>query len=249
VSDGRDIPVEGRAEHSSCTRKRKNKKKREDYRKRQQSMRGSEVTASDGYAESVQDQAQDTEARLDDIRRPPSNAFDANCSERPRIKVPDPPRQNGTWARAKEARKQRRVDDLERARQLAPSYPDLGDIEAWRKLGQNTKHGSQEEHTFVFWHLRLDQRPRGLGFGEWKKRVHQEMEQLGLRAKKAPEGGVEGIVMEGVPQESIETAEDEQRRRDMERMVADDGLDIDIYGDEETREKYEPWIRSRMDRT
>ncbi|RYN34841.1 hypothetical protein AA0113_g9407 [Alternaria arborescens] len=64
-----------------------------------------------------------------------------------------------------------------------------------------------------------------------------------------PGGEVEDEAKEEVAQEAMEEAEEERARREMDRMIADDGLDIDIYGDEVTRRKYEPWIRSRMDRT
>jgi hypothetical protein len=64
-----------------------------------------------------------------------------------------------------------------------------------------------------------------------------------------PEGSSKDEATEEMTQETMETADDEQRRREIGKMVANDGFDIDIYGDEETRRKYEPWIRSRMDRT
>ncbi|KAH8628088.1 hypothetical protein IG631_17856 [Alternaria alternata] len=64
-----------------------------------------------------------------------------------------------------------------------------------------------------------------------------------------PGGEVKDEAKKEVTQEAMKEAEEERARREMDRMIADDGLDIDIYGDEETRRKYEPWIRSRMDRT
>jgi hypothetical protein len=85
------------------------------------------------------------------------------------------------------------------------------------------------------------------------------MEGLGLEdvyrgpyVKRASEDEVKGHDVVKVAKDTlviIETEEDQKRRREMERLIADDGFDIDIYGDEATRRKYEPWIRSRMDRT
>jgi hypothetical protein len=82
------------------------------------------------------------------------------------------------------------------------------------------------------------------------------MEQLGLEdahtgplVNRMPEGSSKEEATEEMTQETMETANDEQRQREIRKMVADDGFDIDIYGDEETRRKYGPWIRSRMDRT
>ena len=88
--------------------------------------------------------------------------------------------------------------------------------------------------------------------------MHREMEGLGLEhpflgphTKQAPEEEVKTETVAEVTEAAVVTAQKEEeskRRMEMERMIADDGLDIDIYGDEETRRKYEPWIRSRMDR-
>jgi len=74
---------------------------------------------------------------------------------------------------------------------------------------------------------------------------------LGPHTKHAPEDEINKESVAGVTEATVVTAQKEEeskRRVEMERMVADDGFDIDIYGDEETRRKYEPWIRSRMDR-
>lgn len=253
VPDERGFPVDGRAEHTLSTRK-KNKRSCDEPGNEQRSTRGSEITAPDEYAKSARDQAKGQEAKLDNIRTPRPNTFDADRGKRPRVEVPCSQRR--TSSRRYINNMQRRVYHLEMAKQLAPSYPDLADTEALRKIGQKLKRSSQAEHTHVFWHLRLDQRPRGLGHTEWKKRVLQEMGRLGLddrftdpHANKSSEDEVKVEVMGGEIKETVETPEDERRRKEMERMVADDGLDIDIYGDEETRKMYEPWIRSRMDRT
>jgi hypothetical protein len=145
---------------------------------------------------------------------------------------------------------------LEKAQQLAPNYPDLRDIEAWQKLGQNIERKFHREYTFVYRQLRLNQCPKALAYTEWRKRVQQEMVGLGLQdaytrpfVDRMPGGEVKDEAKEEVAQEAMKEAEEERARREMDRMIADDGLDIDIYGDEETRRKYEPWIRSRMDRT
>jgi hypothetical protein len=85
--------------------------------------------------------------------------------------------------------------------------------------------------------------------------VHREMEGLGLEdaykgphIRKVPRDEAQAEAVVEAVKEIARAEEVKKERMEMERLIADDGFDIDIYGDEETRRKYEPWIRSRMDR-
>ena len=162
-------------------------------------------------------------AIFDGTRVPRPNPLEADRSKGPIIEALDPPRRKGAQRPTNKGLARRNLDAerLEKARQLAPNYPDLRDIEAWRKIGQNSPRSPHAEHAFVYRQLRFDQRPRGLAFKEWKKRVYQEMEQLGLEdaytgplVNRMPEGSSKEEATEEMTQETMETANDEQRQRD-----------------------------------
>ncbi|KAA8618409.1 hypothetical protein TUN199_04548 [Pyrenophora tritici-repentis] len=150
-----------------------------------------------------------------------------------------------TSRRAKELRK------LATAEENAANYPPLDDTRAWQALGRETDSTTRDNSAFVYRHLRRAQCPKALSFPEWVKDVHREMEGLGLqdtgryirRDWQEAGGPVEEIEM---VQETVAVQEEVDVVQ--ERKYEDDGFDIDIYGDEETRAKYEPWIRSQIGR-
>jgi hypothetical protein len=233
-------------------------------------MGGGEVQAPDGYVKTAGNrpgnrrpehaQGPRKKATFEHTRLPPPKSFDTDGSKQPEVESPRPPKRNDPPRPTRKVSRQRTLAEqkLERARQLAPRYPDLRDVDAWRKLGHSAKRKSDTEHAFVYRHLRLDQQPQSLAFKEWKIRVHREMEGLGLEyaytgphVNQLTENEVKADTASGESEMAVVTAQKEEesrRRMEVETMIADDGFDIDIYGDEETRRKYEPWIRSRMDR-
>jgi hypothetical protein len=91
---------------------------------------------------------------------------------------------------------------------------------------------------------------------EWKAKVHREMEELGfveVLKSLASDGAMklkkreEAKDLEKEEEEEEKVVEKEVVEKEVvekEEDVLDDGCDIDIYGDEETRAKYEPWIKS-----
>lgn len=261
---GRATSVRGRAGDLAPAQGRNRRRKWEDTQDEQYSMAGGEVQAPDEYDKTSGNQPGNRrpehaqgpgkKAKFEHTRPPRPNAFDADRNKRLKVEAPVPPKKNDH--RKKDSG--RRKDQLDKALQLAPKYPDLQDIDAWRKLAQTNERSWQAEDAFVYRHLRFDQCPKGLAFKEWRIRVHREMEGLGLEhpflgphTKQAPEEEVKTDTVAEVTEAAVVTAQKEEeskRRMEMERMNADDGFDIDIYGDEETRRKYEPWIRSRMDR-
>ena len=121
--------------------------------------------------------------------------------------------------------------ELEKAREVAVDYPKLWDTKAWRELGKEADQELFKKHSDVYWHLRLKERPRDHKMKGWKCKLHREMEDLGFEKVK----------------DAVKVAEEvvEEKREE----VKDDEFDIDIYGDEETRAKYEPWIKSTMPKT
>ncbi|KAG9384176.1 hypothetical protein A1F94_006087 [Pyrenophora tritici-repentis] len=137
------------------------------------------------------------------------------------------------------------------AEENAANYPPLDDTRAWQALGRETDSTTRDNSAFVYRHLRRAQCPKALSFPEWVKDVHREMEGLGLqdtgryirRDWQEAGGPVEEIEM---VQETVAVQEEVDVVQ--ERKYEDDGFDIDIYGDEETRAKYEPWIRSQIGR-
>ncbi|KAI4645098.1 hypothetical protein J4E93_005898 [Alternaria ventricosa] len=260
---GRATPGRGRAGDVAPAQGRNWKRERESYQDEHFPVGGGEFQAPDGYVKHSGNppdnrgpehaQGPRKKAKSEHTPAPRPNAFDADHNKRPKVEVSVPPKRSDPRKRGSG----RRNDQLDKALQLAPKYPDLQDIDAWRKLAQTNERSWQAEDAFVYRHLRFDQCPKGLAFKEWKIRVHREMEGLGLehpftgpQTKHAPEDEVDKKSGSGVTEATVATAQKEEeskRRVEMERMVADDGFDIDIYGDEETRRKYEPWIRSRMD--
>ncbi|KAI4626741.1 hypothetical protein J4E83_003893 [Alternaria metachromatica] len=267
---GRATSVRGRAGDLAPAQGRNRRRKWEDTQDEQYPMAGGEIQAPDEYDKTSGNrpgnrrpehaQGPGKKAKFEHTRPPRPNAFDADRNRRPEVeasvspKRSDPPRPN----KEKPGRRNADREKLDKARQLAPKYPDIRDIDAWRKRAQTNERIWQAEDAFVYRHLRFDQCPKGLAFKEWKIRVHREMEGLGLEhpftgrhTKREPEDEINKETVAGETEAAVATAQKEEeskRRVEMERMAADDGFDIDIYGDEETRRKYEPWIRSRMDR-
>ena len=267
---GRATSVRERAGDLAPAQGRNRKRKWENSQDEKYPMVGGEVQTLNGRVKTAENrpgnirpeyaQGPGKKVKFDHTRPPRPNAFDADRSKRPEVEASVPPKRSDPPRPNKEKPGRRNADreKLDKARQLAPKYPDIRDIDAWRKLAQTNERSWQAEDAFVYRHLRFDQCPKGLAFKEWKIRVHREMEGLGLehpfagpQTKHAPEDEVDKKSVAGVTEATVATAqkgEESKRRMEMERMVADDGFDIDIYGDEETRRKYEPWIRSRMDR-
>ena len=147
---------------------------------------------------------------------------------------------NGDKERGSDNRVSRRYTLLEKAQQRAADYPPLDDARAWQSLSKETNKKIRNETAFVYRHLRRDQCPKSLSYKEWCKRVHREMESLGLE-------DVGDAGEKDTPAGETASAEEEGPFVD-EVKYEDDGFDIDIYGGEETRLKYEPWIRSQMGR-
>jgi len=139
----------------------------------------------------------------------------------------------------------RQVTLLERAQQSAAEYPALANQPAWQSLGKETDKKRRQEAAFVYRHLRRSQCPKALSYKEWCKLVHREMERLGLQDVRERKRLVEEVSGKGIPMEEKVLLAETVPVVD-EAKYEDDGFDIDIYGDEETRLKYEPWIRSRM---
>jgi hypothetical protein len=123
--------------------------------------------------------------------------------------------------------------ELEKAREMAVDYPKSWDTKDWHELAKETDQELFKKHADVYWHLRLDERPQHYTMKGWNRKVHREMEDLGFEEGKDTSEHVEKEV------EVVEKKEE----------VRDDEFDIDIYGDEETRAKYEPWIKSTMMKT
>ncbi|RMZ74342.1 hypothetical protein GMOD_00003366 [Pyrenophora seminiperda CCB06] len=131
-----------------------------------------------------------------------------------------------------------RVILLEKAQQCAANYPPLDDEQAWQSLGKETNIAIRKESALVYRELRHSERPPdGISYRQWCTVVRQEMSNLGLRISTQKKA----LLAKAVPMEEEVPAADEAK-------YEDDEFDIDIYGDEETRLKYEPWIRSRMGR-
>jgi hypothetical protein len=266
AQDDHRFSVKGRDQGPTPAQGRESKRKWDNSSEEQYAMAGGEVRPPDRHIKITGDepgnsrpgsaQGPGKRAKFHHTRVTRPSTSDADCSKRSGTEAPSPPKRNDARrpSNKEPGRRTGETNKLEKARQLAPKYPDLRDVEAWRRLGQITERNSQAEHTFVYRQLRFDQCPRGLSFKEWRIRVHREMEGLGLEdaykgphVRKVPRDKAQA---ETVVEEVEETAraEDKKVRMEMERLIADDGFDIDIYGDEETRRKYEPWIRSRMAR-
>ena len=141
----------------------------------------------------------------------------------------------------------RQVILLERAQQSAAEYPPLANEPAWQSLGKETDKRRRQEAAFVYRHLRRSQCPKALSYKEWCKRVHREMERLGLQDVSEKRNLVEEVGGKGIPMEEKVLVAEKVPVAD-EAKHEEDGFDIDIYGDEETRVKYEPLIRSQVGR-
>jgi hypothetical protein len=128
---------------------------------------------------------------------------------------------------------QRHQLELEKAREVAVDYPKLWDTKAWRELGEETDQEVFKKHANVYWHLRLEERPQDYKVKGWKRKLHREMEDRGFEEMK----------------DAAEHVEKKAEVVEKKEEVKDDVFDIDIYGDEETRAKYEPWIKSTMMKT
>ena len=116
----------------------------------------------------------------------------------------------------------------------------------------------RKQNADMYQNLRQRQCPKGRDFIDWKAIVVQETRELRfdnrLKRSKVTEGLGIGKKEEVVKEEIFkkqEAAEVQEKKveRVQKRQYKDGGFDIDIYGDEETRELYEPWIRSRAGKT
>ncbi|CAA9960186.1 hypothetical protein PTMSG1_03592 [Pyrenophora teres f. maculata] len=135
---------------------------------------------------------------------------------------------------------------LAKAQESAANYPPLDNQSAWQALGRETNIAARDNSAFVYRHLRRDQRPEALSYKEWVSCVHREMEGLGLQGLRdevipgkedgEPVGGNVVVTETVAVQEGVLGVQ--------EARYEDDGFDIDIFGDEETRARYGPWMRS-----
>jgi hypothetical protein len=267
AQDDCGFSVKARTEGSTPAQGRSRKRKWDNAPEEHYSMVGGGIRLPDRHIKTTGNepgnsrlgpaQGPGKKAKLDHTRVTRPSTSDADRSKRPGTEAPGPPKRNDARrpSNKEPGRRIGETDKLEKARQLAPKYPDLRDAEAWRRLGQITERNSQAEHTFVYRQLRFSQCPRGLAIKEWRIRVHREMEGLGLEdaykgphIRKVPRDEAQAEAVVEAVKEIARAEEVKKERMEMERLIADDGFDIDIYGDEETQRKYEPWIRSRMDR-
>ncbi|KAF1835791.1 hypothetical protein BDW02DRAFT_597022 [Decorospora gaudefroyi] len=116
------------------------------------------------------------------------------------------------------------------------SYPNIRDKEAWRELAKSTDTAARSQHAETYRRLRKAHKSKE---SRWGRVVQRELEDLGLvdsvvrdGAKTPPKSGDKGV--NGVKDDAAVVY----------KIVEEDEFDIDIYGDEETRRKYEPWIKS-----
>jgi hypothetical protein len=126
------------------------------------------------------------------------------------------------------SRSQRRNLYKEKTYERAANYPKLWDTEAWRELAKEPNQRIRSEHAFIYGYLRTEEGPNEYKMKEWKRKVHQEIKELGL----------EEVWTGNAKEDAVEIVEKQK-----EEPPGED-FDIDIYGDEETRAKYEPWIKS-----
>jgi hypothetical protein len=131
--------------------------------------------------------------------------------------------------------KRTRDGAIAKARELAANYPPLKDREAWFELGKERDASTRRGHLLVYRHLRTADYPKNYPGGSkaWKQKVRRELEVLGLEDIQ--------IASEVKPDAKAEV------EKKVTIFAEEDGFDIDIYGDEETRRRYEPAIkRARM---
>jgi hypothetical protein len=138
--------------------------------------------------------------------------------------------------RSKLTRSQRRQLNRATTYERAATYPKPWDTKAWREFGKEPDYSIHRQHGFVYRYLRTKECPDKRNMKEWKVKVHREMEELGFVEV------LKSLANERAVKEVVEKKEEEVVEKEEEGL--DDGCDIDIYGDEETRAKYEPWIKS-----
>jgi hypothetical protein len=161
----------------------------------------------------------------------------SSSNGRPRHGPATPTRQG--IPHTKPTRSQRRQLNRAKTYEHAANCPKPWDTQAWRELAKEPDYRIHRQHAFVYRYLRSKECPVKKNMKEWKVKVHREMEELGFVEV------LKSLASDGaVKLKRREEAEVLEKEEEEEEDVLDDGCDIDIYGDEETRAKYEPWIKS-----